>query len=124
MLDKQIKKLTESLIQRGTTFDIEFLKEIYDDSLKFIRISPDNSVEILTKEDNIQFFQHLKDSEAKPLNTEHQILFADNDGENGTVILKRRMKQLDKEQDFLFNITWNNKNGDWKIVREVVFLVE
>lgn len=123
MIDEQIKQLTESLIQRGTTYDIEFLKEVYDDSLKFIRVSPDHSVEVLSKQDNIQFFQELKDTNAKPLNTEHHILFADSDGKTGNIILKRRMQQLDKEQDFLFNITWENNEGNWKIVREVVFLI-
>jgi len=124
MIDEQIKQLTESLIQRGTSYDIEFLKEVYDDSLKFIRIFPDNSVEVLTKEVNIQFFQHLKDSKAKPLNTQYQILFADNDGKMGNIILKRRMQQFDMEQEFLFNITWKNNDGNWKIIREVVFLLE
>ncbi|EMS74307.1 hypothetical protein H318_14613 [Enterococcus durans IPLA 655] len=124
MIDQTIKKLTETLIQRGTKFDMEFLEHIYDDSLKFIRISPDNSVEILSKQDNIDFFQGMKDSNAKPLNTEHQILFADKEGNRGNIILKRKMQQLEKEQDFLFNISWLNNDGEWKIIREVVFLLE
>ncbi|MDV2517207.1 nuclear transport factor 2 family protein [Enterococcus faecalis] len=123
MIDDKIKTLTEELIQRGTTYDLDFLENVYDDSLKFTRVLPDESVEVLSKEENIRFFQSLKKSNAAPLNTKHPILFADNDGKTGTIILKRRMQQLDKEQDFLFNITWNNSKGVWKIVREVVFLI-
>ncbi|MEW4593152.1 hypothetical protein AB0Q54_05795 [Enterococcus faecalis] len=67
--------------------------------------------------------EELNGSVVEQLNTKHPILFADNDGKTGTIILKRRMQQLDKEQDFLFNITWNNSKGVWKIVREVVFLI-
>lgn len=120
MIDEKIKQLTESLIQRGTIYDIEFLKNIYDDSLKFIRVSPDNSVEVLSKQDNIDFFQELKDSNAQPLNTKHHILFADNDGDTGTIILKRTMQQVEVEKDYIFTITWKNSEGRWRIIREVV----
>ena len=76
---------------------------MYADNLKFVRILPDNTVQILSKQDNIDFFQTLKDSGAAPLNTAHTILFADSDGETGTIVLKRRMSQGSQEQDFLFH---------------------
>ncbi|HCT8122750.1 TPA: hypothetical protein OT925_001139 [Enterococcus faecalis] len=60
MIDDQIKTLTEELIQRGTTYDLDFLENVYDDSLKFTRVLPDESVEVLSKEENIRFFQSLK----------------------------------------------------------------
>ena len=105
MIDETMKTLTEELISRGTSYDIDFLKRVYADDLKFVRILPDNTVQILSKQDNIDFFQTLKDSGAAPLNTAHTILFADSDGETGTIVLKRRMSQGAQEQDFLFTIT-------------------
>ena len=81
MIDETMKTLTEELISRGTSYDIDFLKRVYADNLKFVRILPDNTVQILSKQDNIDFFQALKDSGAAPLNTGHTILFADSDGE-------------------------------------------
>lgn len=81
MIDETMKTLTEELISRGTSYDIDFLKRVYADDLKFVRILPDNTVQILSKQDNIDFFQALKDSGAAPLNTAHTILFADSDGD-------------------------------------------
>jgi hypothetical protein len=93
---------------------------VYADDLKFVRILPDNTVQILSKQDNIDFFQTLKDSGAAPLNTAHTILFADSDGETGTIVLKRRMSQGAQEQDFLFTITWKKRSENWQIVQEIV----
>ena len=50
----------------------------------------------------------------------HTILFADSDGETGTIVLKRRMNQGSQEQDFLFTITWKKRNENWQIVQEIV----
>ena len=120
MIDETMKTLTEELISRGTSYDIDFLKRVYADNLKFVRILPDNTVQILSKQDNIDFFQALKDSGAAPLNTGHTILFADSDGEIGTIVLKRRMSQGSQEQDFLFTITWKKRDKNWQIVQEIV----
>ena len=103
MIDETMKALTEELIARGTSYDIDFLRRVYADDLKFVRILPDNTVQILSKQDNLEFFQALKDNGAAPLNTAHTILFADSDGETGTIVLKRRMSQGAQEQDFLFD---------------------
>ena len=120
MIDETMKTLTEELISRGTSYDIDFLKRVYADDLKFVRILPDNTVQILSKQDNIDFFQALKDSGAAPLNTAHTILCADSDGETGTIVLKRRMSQGSQEQDFLFTITWKKRSENWQIVQEIV----
>lgn len=120
MIDETMKTLTEELISRGTSYDIDFLKRVYADDLKFVRILPDNTVQILSKQDNIDFFQTLKDSGAAPLKTAHTILFADSDGETGTIVLKRRMSQGAQEQDFLFTITWKKRDKHWQIVQEIV----
>ena len=120
MIDETMKTLTEELIARGTSYDIDFLQRVYADDLKFVRILPDNTVQILSKQDNLGFFQALKDSGAAPLTTAHTILFADSDGETGTIVLKRRMSQGAQEQDFLFTITWKKRGGNWQIVQEIV----
>ena len=120
MIDETMKTLTEELISRGTSYDIDFLKRVYADDLKFVRILPDNTVQILSKQDNIDFFQTLKDSGAAPLNTAHTILFADADCETGTIVLKRSMSQGSQEQVFLFTITWKKRSENWQIVQEIV----
>lgn len=68
------------------------------------------------------FFRNLKENNAEPLNTYAEFHYVDNDGENGFVILTRKMQQLEKEQEFLFNIYWKKKNNQWKIIREVVYI--
>lgn len=122
MIDKEIKDLTQSLIDNGTKYDLNFLNNIYDENLKFIRIENENNIQVLTKADNMAFFKSLKESNAKPLNNYTEFHYADNDGENGFIVLTRKMKQLDTEQEFLFNIYWKKENRRWKIIREVVYV--
>ena len=66
MIDETMKTLTEELIARGTSYDIDFLRRVYADDLKFVRILPDNTVQILSKQDNIDFFQALKTAAPHP----------------------------------------------------------
>lgn len=122
MIDKEIKDLTQNLIDNGTKYDLNFLNNIYDENLKFIRIDKENKIQVLNKADNMAFFKSLRDSNAEPLNNYAEFHYADNDGENGFIVLTRKMKQLETEQEFLFNIYWKKQNGNWKIVREVVYV--
>ncbi len=121
-MDSEIKNLTQKLIDNGTKYDLEFLENIYHDDLKFVRIDNENNIQVLTKKDNMDFFTDLKNSGAKPLNNYVEFHYADNDGENGFVVLTRKMKQMEEEQEFLFNIYWKKIDGEWKIIRETVFV--
>lgn len=122
MIDKEIKELTQNLINNGTKYDLDFLDAVYDKDLKFVRIDKENNIQVLTKADNMAFFKNLKDNNEKPLNNYAEFHYADNDGENGFIVLTRRMKQLNVEQEFLFNIYWKKQGNNWKIIREVVYI--
>jgi len=122
MIDKEIKDLTQSLIDNGTKYNLDFLYNIYDENLKFIRIDHENNIQVLTKSDNMDFFKTLKENNAEPLNNDAEFHYADNDGENGFIVLTRKMKQMEVEQEFLFNIYWRKIGGNWKIIRETVYI--
>ncbi|PIE47597.1 MAG: hypothetical protein CSA42_02165 [Gammaproteobacteria bacterium] len=121
-IDAEIKKLTQELIDNGTKFNLKYLDNIYHKDLKFIRIDKENNISALTKKDNMDFFASLKNSGAEPLNNYAEFHYADNDGENGFIILTRKMKQMETEQEFLFNINWKKIDDEWKIVRETVIV--
>lgn len=78
----------------------------------------------MIKADNMAFFKSVKESNATPLNNYAEFHYADNDGEDGFIILIRRMKQLGdtSEQEFTFNIQWKKKNGHWRIIKETVYI--
>lgn len=121
-VDKEIQELTQNLIDNGTQYNLEFLDNVYDEALKFVRIDKENNVQVLSKDDNIAFFRTLKESGAEPLNGYAEFHYADNDGESGFIVLTRKMKQIDEEQEFLFNIYWKKQDKGWKIIREVVYI--
>lgn len=121
-MNEEIIQQTQQLINKGTQFDLDFLENVYDEHLIFIFVDNQNQIKTLDKEANMDFFRNLKGTNAEPLSTYAEFHYADNDGENGFVILSRKMQLSEKEQDFLFNIYWKKKNGQWKIVREVVYI--
>ena len=121
-IDPEIKELTQGLIDNGTIFNLEYLDRIYDDNLKYIRVDKDNNILVLTKQDNMEFFESLKNSGAEPLSKYAEFHYADNDGKRGYIILTRKMKRQGVEQEFLFNIYWEKIDGEWRIIRETVFL--
>ena len=71
MIDETMKTLTEELIARGTSYDIDFLRRVYADDLKFVRILPDNTVQILSKQDNIDFFNPQRQRRLSPEHSAH-----------------------------------------------------
>ncbi len=123
-IDPEIVQLTQELIDNGTKYNLEYLNNIYHQNLKFIRIDKEINIQVLTKQDNMDFFTSLKNNGEKPLNNYVEFHYADNDGENGYIVLTRKMKQMEmnNEQEFLFNIYWKKIKGNWKIIRETVII--
>lgn len=121
-IDAEIKNLTQKLIDNGTKYNLEFLDKVYHNDLKFVRVDKENNIQVLTKKDNMDFFTHLNNAGAEPLNNYAEFHYGDNDGENGFIVLTRKMKQMEEEQEFMFNIYWRKIDDEWKIVRETVFV--
>ncbi|AVR45146.1 hypothetical protein C7S20_07600 [Christiangramia fulva] len=120
LIDTEIENLTLDLIKHGTTFDLDYLEMVYDDELVFVQMTRDKKIVRFGKKDNMDFFRNLKYSGSEPLNDYSEFHYADNDGKKGFVILTRKMKKGGEEDEFLFNIYWEKKNGNWKIIRESV----
>lgn len=90
---------------------MDFLDRVYHKDLKLVRIDKEYNIETLTKKDTMNFFTFLKNSGAKPLNDFAEFYYSDNDGKNGFIVLTRKMKQMEKEQGFLFNIHWKKNDN-------------
>jgi len=120
IIDPEIKKITQQLIDNLTNYDLKYLDSIYHEDLKFIIIDKEDNVSILTKKNNMDLFTSLKKSGAKPLNNYVEFHYADNDGENGFIITTRKIKLKEIEQEFLFNMHWKKIKNNWKIIRETV----
>jgi hypothetical protein len=121
-LEKEVKKTVESLIEYGTSYNVEKLNEIYDDSLKIVKIDELGNVEVLTKKETLDFFASKRTRGDEPLGKETVYNYVEADEHRGHVIVTRHMKMKDRPEKSIFSLHLEKKNGRWVVVRETAFV--
>jgi len=69
-LEEEVKKTVENLIENGTSYNVEKLMDIYDDSLKIVKIDERGNVEVITKRETLDFFASKRAAGDEPLSKE------------------------------------------------------
>lgn len=117
MLNQELVKAVKNLIKNGTQFNVAELDTIYHEDLRIAR--KDHGVHVIDKEENMAFFKSKHDEDAEPLSPESNFLYAHASGPVGHVVLERKMKLVDKEEQLLYNIVLRRTDDDqWKVVSE------
>jgi len=70
ILEAEVKKTVENLIEYGTSYNVEKLKDIYDDGLKIVKIDERGNVEVITKKETLDFFTSKRAAGDEPLSKE------------------------------------------------------
>lgn len=121
-LEEEVKRTVENLIEHGTSYNVEKLKDIYDDSLKIVKIDERGNVEVSTKEETLNFFATKRAGGDKPLSKETLYNYVEANANTGHVIVTRHMKMKDRPEKSIFSLHLEKKNGRWVIVRETAFV--
>ncbi len=121
-LEEEIKEAVENLIENGTSYNVEKLKDIYDDSLKIVKIDERGNVEVSTKQETLNFFASKRASGDEPLCKETLFNYVEANEKTGHVIVTRYMKIKDRPEKSIFSLHLEKKNGRWVIVRETAFV--
>lgn len=116
-----IKNTIESLIKTATNFNIDKLESIYHNNLKIIMIDAVGQKMISNKQRFINLFQFKRDNGDAPLNTWAEFNHIEHNGNNGHVILKRKVNLTGVEQKIALSIDLVWEENRWQVIREVIF---
>ena len=121
-LEEEVKKTVENLIENGTSYNVEKLKDIYDDSLKIVKIDERGNVEVITKQETLDFFASKRAAGDEPLSKETLWNYVEANENTGHVIVTRRMQIKDRPEKSVFSLHLERKNDRWVVVRETAFV--
>jgi len=118
----EVKRTVENLIEYGTSYNVEKLRDIYDDSLKIVKIDEKGNIEVTTKKETLDFFASKRAGGDEPLSKETLFNYVEANENIGHVIVTRHMKIKDRPEKSIFSLHLEKKNGRWVIVRETAFV--
>ena len=121
-LEEEVKKTVENLIENGTSYNVEKLMDIYDDSLKIVKIDERGNVEVITKRETLDFFASKRAAGDEPLSKETLWNYVEANENTGHVIVTRRMQIKDRPEKSVFSLHLERKNDRWVVVRETAFV--
>lgn len=116
--DPAIERTVRRLIDRGSSYDIEALEEIYDHDQYLLFVRDDGQVDRVGRAQNLADFTDRRDSGAPPLSTEAEFLHIEQQGDGAVVLVRRRMRE--DAPSALFELRLRRTDAGWKVSGETV----
>ncbi len=117
-----VKQVINDLISAGTSFDIGQLERIYHDDLQVLMITEDGNITEANKDGFKAMFQSKLDAGAPALNTWADFNHIQADDQNAHVLVRRKVKLMEDEQDLILSIDLVHEDDRWQVIREVIFV--
>lgn len=117
-LNDELISAVEKLIHAGCHYRLKELAECYTADLQIVMLRPDGITTVFDYEQNMAFFQNLRDSGAPPLNTAVTFHYAQEKDGVGYVTATRRMDLGAGECTVVFTLMLRREAGKWRVFRE------
>lgn len=120
-MNQALIDLTYHLIEEGSQFNWKEMDKLYSEELRIVRLDEQGKVGVWNKQENLEFFRKMKETDAPPLSTEAEIHYAEEKGDSGYVFLTRKMALHGSPEELKYHIEWKRINGKWKIIHENIY---
>lgn len=135
-LNPELIAAVKTLIDAGSHYHIEALAECYSSDLQILMVQENNELQRFDYEQNLAFFRQLKASNAPPLSTHADFLYASIDSfgcqnqpnnaldkgsesqDTGYVIVSRKMNLGAGEKRIVFTLMLRQEGSRWRVFRE------
>jgi hypothetical protein len=114
----EIARFVDVLAETGSHYRIEEMKKLYTEDLGFLVVTPEGSVARFSKEQMLAEFSDRRDAGDAPLSTERRILHIEEQGNEATVLLYRRMSQ--QADPAMYELRLRKVDGKWLVSGETV----
>ncbi|MBP1843439.1 hypothetical protein J2046_001693 [Rhizobium petrolearium] len=114
----EIVAFIDRLAEAGSNYRMEEMEDLYTGDLGFLVLTPQGTIARFSKAEMFAEFRARRDGGEKPLSTEKRILHIEQQGDEATAILYRRMS--DRASPAFYELRMRRINGDWKVSGETV----
>jgi hypothetical protein len=114
----EIVDFIERLADTGSHYRMEEMEHLYLDDLGFLVLTPEGSMARFSKAEMLGEFRSRRDAGEPPLSTEKRILHIEEQGDDATAVLYRRMS--DQADPALYELRLRKVAGTWLVAGETV----
>jgi hypothetical protein len=114
----EIVAFIDVLAETGSHYRMDEMEKLYTEDLGFLVLTPQGEVARFSKPQMMAEFRSRRDAGEKPLSTEKRILHIEEQGDDATAILFRRMS--DDADPALYELRLRRTNGQWLVSGETV----
>lgn len=116
--DPAIDALIADVVNFGSHYRIGDMTRLYADDQSILFVGGDRTVARVSREDMLAEFTSRGVSGEPPLSTEHQVLHVEQQGDQATAILYRRMSSTNMPA--MYELRLRKQDGTWKVAGETV----
>lgn len=114
----EIIAFIEVLAETGSHYRMDEMEALYAEDLGFLVLTPQGEIARFSKSEMMSEFRSRRDAGEAPLSTEKRILHIEEQGDEATAILFRRMS---KDADpALYELRLRRTGGKWLVAGETV----
>lgn len=114
----EITAFIDRLAETGSNYRIDEMRDLYAENLGFLFLTRDGEVARLSKQDILEEFTARGQGGEPPLSTEKRILHIEEQGDEATAVLYRRMSPV--SDPALYELRLKKLGGQWRVYGETV----
>lgn len=114
----EIIRFIDRLADTGSHYRMDEMESPYTDNLGFLGLNPKGDIERSSKAEMLAEFRSRRDAGEPPLSTEKRILHIEEQGDDATAVLYRRMSE--QADPALYELRLRKVDGQWRVAGETV----
>lgn len=114
----EIIAFIDKLAETGSNYRMDEMEALYTDDLGFLVLTPEGGIARFSKSEMFAEFRSRRDAGEEPLSTEKRILHIEEQGNDATAILYRRMSP--RAAAAFYELRLKRVDGAWKVAGETV----
>lgn len=114
----EIVAFIDRLAETGSNYRMEEMEELYTEDLGFLVLTPEDKIARFSKNEMFAEFRARRDAGETPLSTEKRILHIEEQGDEATAILYRRMSA--RAAPAFYELRLHRVDDTWRVAGETV----
>ena len=114
----EILQFIDVLADTGSNYRMEAMEDLYLDDLGFLVLTPAGEIARFSKAEMLAEFRSRRDAGEPPLSTEKRVLHIEQQGDQATAVLYRRMSE--RADPALYELRLRRVDGKWRVAGETV----
>lgn len=114
----EIVAFIDRLAETGSNYRMDEMEDLYTEDLGFLVLTPEGEIARFSKAEMFAEFRSRGEAGEAPLSTEKRILHIEEQGDDATAVLYRRMSAV--AAPAFYELRLKKQDGQWRVAGETV----